>query len=167
MRWALSWRFDPRAVRLADRHYNRQNPGTPQFVAPGRPLVLLTPAGDALWVSLQQAHQDHAWRGAWVNVLFRNEAPERYLSSELITEALAATVAAWGPPPPQGMVTFIDERKVRRKRDAGRCYRKVGFVPVGRTSERDLLALQLAPEKFPAPRVAIGSQSNLFNEGRG
>lgn len=40
MIWSLSDRFDPRARGLADRHYNRQKPGTPQFVPPGRCLVL-------------------------------------------------------------------------------------------------------------------------------
>jgi hypothetical protein len=34
--WLLSHRFDVRALRLADRHYSRQKPGTNQFVAPGR-----------------------------------------------------------------------------------------------------------------------------------
>lgn len=37
--WQPSHRFDPRGVRIADRHYNRQKPGTNQFVPPGRCLV--------------------------------------------------------------------------------------------------------------------------------
>src|SRR5690242_7545534 len=49
--WYLSHRADPRAVPLADRHYNRQKPGTPQFVPPGRCLVLLTADAGALWVT--------------------------------------------------------------------------------------------------------------------
>jgi hypothetical protein len=39
--WKLSNRADPVAVAIADRHYNRQKVGTPQFVPPGRCLVLL------------------------------------------------------------------------------------------------------------------------------
>lgn len=39
MNWRLSHRFDPRALPIADSHYNRQKPGTPQFVPPGRCLV--------------------------------------------------------------------------------------------------------------------------------
>lgn len=35
MRWCTSNRADPAAARLADRHYNRQKPGTPQFVPTG------------------------------------------------------------------------------------------------------------------------------------
>ena len=41
MNWRLSHRADPEARVLADRHYNRQKPGTPQFVPPGRCLVLV------------------------------------------------------------------------------------------------------------------------------
>ena len=35
MPWSVSHRADPAALRIADRHYNRQKPGTPQFVPPG------------------------------------------------------------------------------------------------------------------------------------
>jgi hypothetical protein len=50
MHWYLSDRADSRALPLADRHYNRQKPGTPQFVPPGRCVVLLTERADALFV---------------------------------------------------------------------------------------------------------------------
>jgi len=36
---------------LADRHYNRQKIGAPQFVPPGRCVVLLTEQATALWVT--------------------------------------------------------------------------------------------------------------------
>jgi hypothetical protein len=42
MMWAMSNRFDRRALPLADRHYSRRKIGSPQFVPPGRCLVLLT-----------------------------------------------------------------------------------------------------------------------------
>ena len=78
--------------------------------------------------------------------MFRNEST--VLSSTLVTEAVAVTCSIW-PVPPLGMVTFIDPRKVRRKRDFGRCFRKAGFVPVGHT-KGGLVALQLLPERMPA-----------------
>jgi hypothetical protein len=58
---------------MADRHYNRQKPGTPQFVPPGRCLVLLAP--EALWVSSWPfaAYVRHTWPGAWINSCFRRE----------------------------------------------------------------------------------------------
>lgn len=78
MRWALSHRFDPRALPLADRHYNRRKVGSPQFVPPGRCVVLLSAEATALWVTSWPFAQyvRHAWGGAWVNSLFRNESGE-------------------------------------------------------------------------------------------
>ena len=102
MRWALSHRFDARALPLADRHYNRQKVGSPQFVPPGRCLVLLTEDARALWVTSWPFAEftKHAWAGAWVCSAFRNEAPDLYLSSDLVREAVAATRAVMGAPPP-------------------------------------------------------------------
>lgn len=162
MRWHLSWRDDPRGRALADRHYSRQTPGASGFVPPGRCLVLLTEHADALWVSSWPlaVYVHHEWAGAWMCSLFRNEGPA--LSSELVREAVAATLYRWGAPPPLGFVTFIDPRAVRRKRDPGRCFRRAGFLPCGTTKERGLVALRLAPEDMPAPRPAVGSQLLLF-----
>ncbi len=90
---------DPYARVLADRHYPRQNVGAKCFTPPGWKVILRLPTNDAYWVSLKQAEEyvDHAWAGAWVCSAFRNESP--HLSSSMIVEALAATVAVWGPPP--------------------------------------------------------------------
>jgi hypothetical protein len=59
------------------------------------------------------------------------------------------------------MVTFVDPTKVRRKRDWGRCYRKAGFVPVGRT-KGDLVALQMTPDRMPEPSSPLGPAGTLF-----
>lgn len=150
MNWRISNRADPIACRIADRHYNRQKPGSPQFVPPGRCLVLLAP--EALWVSSWPfaEYVKHRWAGAWVNSCFRREGGER--ASDLIREAVAATRAFWGDPPALGMVTFIDPEKVRRKRDYGRCYLRAGFKSVGETAG-GLLALQLLPDAMPEPEA--------------
>lgn len=153
--WTLSWRADPHARAIADRHYNRQSPGADQFVPPGRCLVLTTPT--ALWVTSWPlpAYVRHAWPGAWVCSAFRNEGPD--LSSALIVAAVAATRWRWPDPPALGMVTFVDPSKTRRKRDPGRCFRRAGFRPVGHTAG-GLLALQLLPDAMPAPAAPTGSQ---------
>ncbi|MEI6282066.1 MAG: hypothetical protein WCP82_05030 [Alphaproteobacteria bacterium] len=152
MRWRLSNRFDRAALPLADRHYNRRKVGSPQFVPPGRCCVLL--AGDpaaALWVTSWPfaEYVRHAWPGAWVNSLFRNEGAG--LSSELILEAVAVTRSIWEPPALK-MVTFVDADKVRAKRDPGRCYRRAGFEHVGFT-KGGLWAFQLLPARMPAAAV--------------
>lgn len=176
MNWHLSHRADPRAVQLADRHYNRQKIGTPQFVPPGRCLVLLTENADALWVTSWPfaAYVKHAWAGAWVCSSFRNESA--VLSSELIHEAVAVTRwfkhmpvpdgdgglanELWldDPEPPMGFITFVDADKTRRKRDPGRCYRKAGWSHVGYT-EGGLVALQLL--NMPDVAAPMGAQLSL------
>lgn len=161
MHWHLSHRADRRALPLADRHYSRQKPGSPQFVPPGRCLVLLTADANALWVTSfpYAKYVKHAWAGAWMCSMFRNES--NYLSSTLITQAVAATRWYYGTPPSLGIVTFVDPSKVRRKRDFGRCYRKAGFIEVGRT-KAGLVALQLLPDSMPLAKAPLESSESLF-----
>lgn len=162
MRWQRSWRADPVAVKIADRHYNRQSHGSPQFVPPGRCVVLRTPLGDAVWVTSWPfaEHVKHSWPGAWICSIFRNES--EHLASELIEEAVAATLAVWPVPPELGMITFVDAGKVRHKRDPGRCFRRAGFRDVGFTREHGLLAMQLLPAEMPKPDRALGTAEPLF-----
>lgn len=156
----MSHRAHERALPLADRHYNRQKPGTPQFVPPGRCVVLLTEDERAVWVTSWPFAEftKHAWPGAWINSLFRNEGAG--LSSDLIRQAVAATLAEWPDPPEVGMVTFVNADEVRRKRDPGRCYKRAGFKHVGYT-KAGLLAFQLLPAEFPSPEPAIGANRRL------
>jgi hypothetical protein len=158
MRWRVSDRFDPAAVALADRHYSRQKPGTAQFVRSGSCVVLVAACGRAVWATWR-GFARHAWAGAWENVTFRNEGAG--LSSDLILEGVAATVALWGAPPDLGMVTMVDVAAVRPKRDPGYCYLRAGFVKVGYTSERKRLVLQLVPERFPAAREPLWTPQEL------
>lgn len=151
----LSHRFDPEARVIADRHYNRQKVGTPQFVPPGRCLVLL--ADTALWVTSwpYAEYTRHAWAGAWVCSAFRRESGPQ--ASLLIREAVAATRWRWPEIPPLGMITFITRAKVqptmvRGERVWGWTYRLVGFRDVGET-KGGLLALRLAVEDMPEPMV--------------
>lgn len=159
--WTRSNRFDPRAVRLADEHYNRRKVGSPQFVPPGRNLVLLTEDADAVWVTSWPFAQyvRHAWPGAWVCSLFRRE-PSAPLASDLIESAVAVTRYVFGEPPDEGFITFVNADKVRRKRDPGRCYRRAGWVPAGYTAG-GLVALHLPVDAMPEPVPPIGSQMAL------
>lgn len=161
MRWEIAHRADPRCVALADRHYSRQKPGTPQFVPPGRCLVLYakTETGEAVWVtSWPFAHYvKHAWAGAWVCSIFRNEGAG--LSSELITEAVAATRAYYGEPPPLGIITFVLPRAIRST-NPGACYRHAGWRRAGAAKDGKP-CLQLLPSAMPEPDYPLGYQSRM------
>ncbi len=169
MLWKSSDRFDPKARELADSHYNRQKIGTPQFVPPGRCLVLYTETatGKAFWVTSWPfaEYVKHAWAGAWVCSAFRNEGAGK--ASDLIRDAVAATREFFGDPPPLGMITFVDRAKVKPTKVHGAdvwgwTYRQAGFVEAGET-KGGLLALQLLPDAMPAPELAIGFQGELLD----
>lgn len=162
MNWKLTDRADEPSRLIADRHYNRQKPGTPQFVPPGRCMVLISTDGLSLWVTSWPfaEYVRHAWPGAWMNSAFRREGGE--LASTLIREAIACTRWYYGEPPELGMVTFVDESKVRHKRDVGRCYRRAGFKHVGFT-KGGLWAFQLLPTDMPEPEPPIDGQIGFFD----
>lgn len=160
MWWEPSHRFEPRAAAIADRHYNRRKIGSPQFVPPGRCFVLRHD-DDALWVTSWPfaEYVRHDWAGAWINSLFRNESDR--LSSELIREAVALTRGYYDTVPALGMVTFVDSKKVRSKRDPGYCYLMAGFKNVGFT-KGGLVALQMLYDDMPDAVASRPSQLELL-----
>jgi hypothetical protein len=179
--WEVRNRADPECREIADRHYNRQKIGAPQFVPPGRCLVLLhvgvgrfecataphlSPppvwVGKALWVTSWPfaEYVRHAWAGAWVNSCFRNESTT--LSSDLILAAVIESARKW-PIPDLGMVTFVDESKTKHKRDPGRCYIRAGFKRVGYT-KGGLVALQMDADTI---RTLAAAPSGAGNDEEG
>ena len=167
--WILSHRFDPAARVIADRHYNRQKPGTPQFVPPGRCTVFR--GHRMLWVTSWPFGQfvRHAWPGAWVCSAFRREVHRGHQASTLIRLAIAHTRHVVGGFPivasrrgyPIVMVTFIDEAKTRAKQHPGACYRHAGFVEDGRT-KGGLVALVLPLAALPEPLAPLEPAPELF-----
>lgn len=158
--WWLADRADIDVRPLADRHYNRQKIGSPQFVPPGRCLVLKTDPVDAFWITSWPfaEYVKHAWAGAWVCSAFRNEGDR--LSSELITEAVAITRWRW-PAPELGMITFVNPAMVKHKRDPGRCFLRAGFRNAGHT-RGGLVALQLLPAEMPNAIAPLERQTRLI-----
>lgn len=148
---------------MADRHYNRQKIGAPQFVPPGRCHVLKigsaeqlrTPdAGGAFWVTSWPfaEYVKHAWPGAWICSAFRNEGAGQ--SSELIREAVASTCKKWPDIPSRGMVSFIDPAKVkprpiRGRKTWGHSWFEAGFRHVGYT-KAGLWSFQMLPDEIEA-----------------
>lgn len=175
MHWRLSHRADKRALLLADRHYSRQKVGSPQFVPPGRCVVLLTRDESALWVTSWPfaEYVKHAWAGAWVNSLFCNRGVT--LSSDLIREAIAVT-RTFFEVPPLGIVTFVDKGEIRST-NPGCCYKFAGFrkaiCPNHMIKVQDcaacngqtrggLVALQMLPGDMPEPAEPYRTQTSLF-----
>lgn len=168
MHWYLSHRFDPRANLLAKRHYTCQTPDSDQFVPPGSCLVLLTAQADALWVTSAPKAEftHHAWAGAWVCSLFRNESS--LLSSMLIREAVAVTrwyyeLVLGETVPSLGFVTFVDAPKLRaspKKRAPGYCYEKAGWTRLKETTKQHkLVVMQLVPDAMSEPQMPLGAKA--------
>lgn len=174
--WRLSHRASETSREIADRHYNRQKIGSPQFVPPGRCLVLeaRTNTGRALWVTSWPfaKYVKHEWPGAWVCSAFRNEGAGK--ATVLIREAIAMTRGFFGePPPPFGMVTFVNRKEVRpaaaRLRHDfigpiptyGQTFLQAGFEVIGET-KGGLLALGMKPSKFPAAIGVPGTTIPIF-----
>jgi hypothetical protein len=144
--WIRTNRVDVDCRLLADRHYNRQKVGAAGFTPPGRVLVFKTSCARAVWATSWPFAQyvKHAWAGAWVNSLFRNEGAG--LSSALIEAAVIKTAQHWDAPP-LGMITFVDASKVKSKQNPGYCYLMAGFTHVGET-KGGLLTFQMLPGKI-------------------
>lgn len=174
MYWKHVSTYDVRARVLADRHYSRQNPGTPGFCPPGNSIVLLGLNNDALWVS----HRPDPLAGLAVkradgfdyydNPYFRNESGHR--ASDMIREALAITRFIWQDFfPVDGFHSFVDPRKVKpimRRSCAvyGWVFEKAGFILYPEpTKERGLLRYIMPLEQFLAiePLEPITEQLRL------
>jgi hypothetical protein len=176
--WRLSDRADAEARVLADVHYSRQKPGTPQFVPPGRALVLKCEG--AYWVTSwpYAEYVKHRWGGAWVCSAFRRERHCQERASDLIKAAVAATRwywrhggnPKWDEPEPCQVVTFVDPDKVLPKTDygrrsqsesskPGRCFIKAGFEPDGCTVDRQLSAFVLPCTSYPDAAAPLPASS--------
>ena len=157
--WEKVTRCDLQARELADGHYSRQTIGARDFTPPGRTLVLRTPEGGAVWAVVENL--DPVGGRRFRNTIFRNTRPDLWLSSALIVEATATTLAYWlshfGALPPVPLTTEVDPGKVRRKRDPGRCYLRAGWVR--RADARGLVVLE-APIFSTPDGPATGTQND-------
>ncbi|MCY9690588.1 hypothetical protein M5W70_18360 [Paenibacillus larvae] len=136
--WILTHKGDSSCRLLADRHYSRQTIGHPMFTRPGRNLVLRTALGNAVWVTWSGIRDDGL--DAWECTIFRNET--HYLSSNLIRSAVEATIAEWGTPPVDGIITYVDPKKINSM-NPGCCFKKAGWQRIGKNSKRGLILLQV------------------------
>jgi hypothetical protein len=123
--WQVRNRFDAAAVVLAKRHYSRRKDGGDQLGGPGRVLVLVSPCERALWVTRCNTDRGNAdGLDCYRCMYFRNEGAG--LSSTLIRDAMELTERLWGPPPPDGWVTWVDASKVASA-NPGYCFKLAGW----------------------------------------
>lgn len=139
--WREVHKSTPALVALADRHYTRQTPGSPQCCRPGVNLCLLTDDCSAAWVVWRPIPAVGRKDGleAWECTLMRNEGRRR--TSELIREAVEWTWRAWGWPPRDGLITAIDAEATAAGRSPharpGRCFRAAGWREIERRRSRN------------------------------
>ncbi len=141
--WLITYKGDQAIRILADRHYSRQTIGAKQFTRPGTNLVLRTADAKAVWVSWKTKFLRKDGYNAIECTIFRNES--EHLSSTLIKTAIHATLKEWGELPGDGIITYVDDRKVNSV-NPGYCFIRAGFKKVGRSS-KGLALFQLTPER--------------------
>jgi hypothetical protein len=142
--WQQVTKFDPRAVALADGHYSRRKPGSPQFMPPGQTLVLLSDDELAVF-GWWRPHPDAGIRAmngldGWTCTIFRNTGPT--LSSELILEAEALLLDRYGCGP-DGLLTYVWDSRVHSA-NPGYCFKRAGWHRIGRSADRRKTLLQKA-----------------------
>ena len=132
--WTQTGKRDRGACALADRHYSRRKPGTPQFMPPGQTLVLV--GTNRVW-GWWRPHPRAGIRAmnnldGWTCTIFRNEGP--MLSSTLILGAECMLVVKIGECGPDGMLTYVWDAKIRSV-NPGACFKAAGWRVIGRSAD--------------------------------
>jgi hypothetical protein len=138
----LYWRAcrdgDAGARAIFDRHYSRQvykDGRQPKlFVGPGEKEVLITEAGDALFI--WRKFVDASGQQGVNCAAFRNEGP--ILSSLLILDAEAVASRRW---PGERLYTYVNGRAIRST-NAGACFKAAGWRRCGVTKWNKLIILE-------------------------
>ena len=161
--WQLTNKGDQRVRALADRHYSRETPGSPQFCRPGHNLVLWVPndqdpdqaaAAWVWWHPSPPAQRRDGHNGYHHCTLFRNESPHR--SSDLIHAAVTAAQQLWEPPV-HGFDTYVRPDRVRSS-NPGYCYQRAGWIrePTRATRKGPLVRLYLPVARLPIASLLDG-----------
>jgi hypothetical protein len=146
-RYSTSGKYDVDGVRLVRGHYSRRKPNSPQFMPPGETIVLVNSERTAVW-GWWRPHPSSKivamnGRDGWTCSVFSYHPPQAtrpLLASELVLDAERALAAlerdglTAAPCGPDGMLTYVDARKVRSS-NPGYCYKLVGWVRVGRAKK--------------------------------
>jgi hypothetical protein len=124
--WERVTKFDKRAVALADGHYSRRSPGSPQFMPPGQTIVLYRPGAVFGWWRPDPASGLRAMNNldGWTCTIFRNISGT--LSSSLILLAELSLRKCANDCGPDGMLTYVWDKKVSSE-NKGYCFKRAGW----------------------------------------
>ncbi len=131
--WWLTKDGDKSCLSLYERHYscNHYADGRrrTQFVGPGETIVLRTAAADAIFVWRNYIDDTIPKQDGIECAVFRNEAPDRWRSSELVRQADAIADVAW---PGERHYTKVRPAAVRSA-NPGYCFIAAGWRKCGKT----------------------------------
>ena len=126
---------------IYDRHYSRKHYADGRepklFVGPGEKTVLITEAGDAVFV--WRKFKDASGQAGVNCSVFRNEG--QILSSLLI---LDAEQIAWRRRPGERLYTYVNPRTIRSS-NPGACYKAAGWRACGLSKWAKLAILEKLP----------------------
>ena len=145
--WRVVGTFNPVTARLADGHYSRRKPGSPQFMPPGQTLILLSDDDTAVF-GWWRPHPDSGLKSmngfdGWTCTIFRNTGS--VLSSRLIMAAENALLVRYDIGP-DGFMTYVWDRKVR-SRNPGYCFKRAGYHIAGRSADGRKTLLRKQPDQ--------------------
>jgi len=142
--WYLTKDGDVSCLELYERHYscNHYADGRKrnQFVGPGAHIVLRTGDADAMFVWRDYIDDTIPPQDGVECAVFRNEAPRRYKSSELIRQADRVADHCW---PGERHYTKVNQEAVRST-NPGFCFVAAGWRRAGFTAG-GLLVLERMP----------------------
>lgn len=131
--WWVTKDGDKSCLALYERHYSAYNYADGrerfQFVGPGQNIVLRTAPCDAMFVWRKYIDKTIPKQYGVECAVFRNEAPHRYLSSELIRQGDAIADRVW---PSERHYTKVNPKAVGST-NPGYCFIKAGWRRCGMT----------------------------------
>ncbi len=138
--WQVRSKRDSAALAIFDGHYSCQTHPPGEVGPPGRKIVLVSPCERGLWCShwpKAELTLDHL--DAYRCSVYHASGAE--LASDEIIAAMDWTVSAWGDPPCDGWVTWVDTRKVASA-NPGFCFKRAGWWLDREWSHRYLVRLR-------------------------
>ena len=152
--WITTKDGDPTVLNLYERHYSAHHYKDKRVrklcAGPGEKTVLITPAGDAVFIWRKFISQDRLATGVCC-AIFRNES--NTLSSRLILAAETYAQARW---PDESFYTYINARKIRST-NPGYCFKQAGWHRT-RTTKGGLVVLEKTPQR-ETPLISTRSDS--------